>query len=671
MRKIFSTLILIVVGIFSAIAQITLTATLGTTGPTSYTTLKEAFDAVNLGAHQGLITIQVTASTSEAASAVLNASGNGLASYTSITIYPTSSGLSISGNLAAPLIDFNSADFVTIDGRVDQTGTTPDLTIMNTSTSNVAATSTIRFIVDACDNTIKYCNLKGATTATTGGILYFAAGNLDQGSDRMIIEYNNFTGVDASNRPSYALYSYGTSGRNNSDNLIRYNNFYDVWSKTMSSASVFWDLYSSYNTVSYNNFYETSTADLFNGGTYYFIELGNSQNGSIINNNYLGGTAANCGGSALVKSNTSSCTFYGIYVKVGNSKATEIQGNTIQNIDWGNSSSNHFYGIYLNSGTVNVGTTTGNLIGKTDINGSINLANATSSSNFFGIYVDGATSVVKNNTIAGITASNTDPANSTHFAGIYKTGSGSFTCQYNTIGSSSISNSCYASSASAGNGQNVVGIEVRGTGANNVSGNTISNLTNGTTNSDPATLGYTRGIYIYDGTNTVSNNTISKLKISNADNSSTSTVSVGGIVVAQPTGATQNIYGNTVSDLSNTYATFVGYIIGIYIDANTNTYNIYNNFVTSLSVTASTGNMIGIKLRRGNGTFYNNVISVGENSASNVYGIFESGAAVTELSKWYFNKFISKEHWHQAQTNHIVCIVMLLPTPATFATIFL
>ncbi|MEI6143568.1 MAG: hypothetical protein WCP85_30100, partial [Mariniphaga sp.] len=182
MRKIFSTLILIVIGIYSAIAQISVTATVGTLGPSTYTTLKEAFDAVNLGAHQGLITIQVTASTSEAASAVLNASGNGLASYTSITIYPTSSGLSISGNLAAPLIDFNSADFVTIDGRVDQTGTMPDLTIMNTSTSNVAATSTIRFIVDACDNTIRYCNLKGATTATTGGILYFAAGNLDQGS---------------------------------------------------------------------------------------------------------------------------------------------------------------------------------------------------------------------------------------------------------------------------------------------------------------------------------------------------------------------------------------------------------------------------------------------------------------------------------------------------------
>ncbi|MEI6436904.1 MAG: hypothetical protein WCP32_18925, partial [Bacteroidota bacterium] len=182
MKKILSTIILTMAVIMNAFAQISLTATVGTLGPTGYSTLKAAFDAVNAGTHKGVITIQVTASTTEAASAVLNANGNGSASYTAISIYPTTTGLSISGNLPAPLIDFNSADFVTIDGRVNQTGTTPDLTIMNTSTSNAAATSTIRFIVDACDNTIKYCNLKGATTTTTGGILYFAAGNLDQGS---------------------------------------------------------------------------------------------------------------------------------------------------------------------------------------------------------------------------------------------------------------------------------------------------------------------------------------------------------------------------------------------------------------------------------------------------------------------------------------------------------
>ena len=103
-------------------AQVTLTATSGTnTTSGSFTTLKEAFDAINLGTHQGTIVININANTTESASAVLNASGSGSASYTGISIYPTTTGLSISGELAAPLIDLNGADNVTIDGRVNAT----------------------------------------------------------------------------------------------------------------------------------------------------------------------------------------------------------------------------------------------------------------------------------------------------------------------------------------------------------------------------------------------------------------------------------------------------------------------------------------------------------------------------------------------------------------------
>jgi len=77
-------------------AQISLSATSGTTSG-SYTTLKAAFDAVNLGTHKGVVTITVTANTTETASAVLNASGTGGTSYTGLSIYPTASGLSITG----------------------------------------------------------------------------------------------------------------------------------------------------------------------------------------------------------------------------------------------------------------------------------------------------------------------------------------------------------------------------------------------------------------------------------------------------------------------------------------------------------------------------------------------------------------------------------------------
>ena len=64
------------------------TATAGVTGPTFYATLKDAFDAINAGTHQGAITIDILCDTVETASAVLNASG-GPSSYASVLIQPS------------------------------------------------------------------------------------------------------------------------------------------------------------------------------------------------------------------------------------------------------------------------------------------------------------------------------------------------------------------------------------------------------------------------------------------------------------------------------------------------------------------------------------------------------------------------------------------------------
>src|SRR4051812_36576443 len=67
------------------VGEVTLTATAGTlTG--SYTTLKEAFDAINAGTHQGVIAISINADTSEPGSMTLVASGSGTALYSSISI---------------------------------------------------------------------------------------------------------------------------------------------------------------------------------------------------------------------------------------------------------------------------------------------------------------------------------------------------------------------------------------------------------------------------------------------------------------------------------------------------------------------------------------------------------------------------------------------------------
>jgi hypothetical protein len=139
------------------------TRTVGSGG--NYTTLRAAFVAINNGAITGAITLQIISGTSETGSNILNASGTGSANYTSVTIYPTGSGYTISGSLAAPLIDLNGSDNVTIDGRVNATGSAKDLIITNTNTGT--SSSTIRFINSSENNTVKYCTVKGAETSTT------------------------------------------------------------------------------------------------------------------------------------------------------------------------------------------------------------------------------------------------------------------------------------------------------------------------------------------------------------------------------------------------------------------------------------------------------------------------------------------------------------------------
>jgi len=158
-----------------------------------YSSLEAAFDKINDGTHKGDISIKINASTQESSSAALNSSGSGSASYNDVNIYPVSSGLSITGNLNAPLIDLNGADNVTIDGRVNATGTSVDLSIINQSTASVSNTSAIRFINDAKNNIIEYCNIKGSQSLASSGIIFFSTTTESAGNDNKTIKHNNIT----------------------------------------------------------------------------------------------------------------------------------------------------------------------------------------------------------------------------------------------------------------------------------------------------------------------------------------------------------------------------------------------------------------------------------------------------------------------------------------------
>ena len=620
---------IITINIQNIYGQINVTGSSGADG--SYAQLGLAFNAINGTAQTGnSIIITVTGNTSETTSATLNAGV-----WTSLNIYPTVSGCSISGNLDAPLIDLNGVANVTLDGRVNASGSSPNLIITNTSATSNA--STIRFINDASSNTVEYCSVKGAETSATSGIIFFSTATTT-GNNNNVIDSNNITNTSDANRPINAIYSSGTSGSENSGLIISNNNIYDFLSRSTASYGINLTANTTTCTISGNSLYETASFVPTASVAYIGICVNNatSANGFTVTNNYIGGRATTCGGSAWTKTSAANSTFTAINLNVATTTATSVYGNIIQNFAWSNSGAAVWTGINVVAGNVNVGTVTGNTIGAAT--GTITITGGATATNVYGINISSAGTVdCENNIISSITASNSGATLATNFVGINKTAvAGTTTISNNTIGNASTLNSINVNSPSTANVQTVYGIFTAGTGTVTISGNLIANLTNGTTNSTAATLGLINGICSTNGSNTISNNSIHDLTISNANNTITNTASVGGIVLTSAT--LRTVSGNTIYNLSNTYSGFTGSVIGLYFSGSTGANTVSGNFIYGLSVNSSTtaAFIYGIKIALGATTYYNNIINLGGNTATTLYGIYETGAANNNNSL-YFN----------------------------------
>lgn len=244
----------------------------------NYSTLKAAFDAINLIAQTGnSIVIKVGMSTAETATAALNAGA-----WTSIIMYPTNAGKFIGGNLAAPLINLNGASNVTIDGRVNQSGVA-DLTLINTNTGG----NTLKFINGASNNKIQYCNIKGATASTTEGVIFFSTSSTSGNSGNKI---DSCDITNSGTRPLNTIYSLGSSGYINSNDTISNCHIHECFNLTTTSGSGVW--LSDYNSgwiITGNSFYEAGTFNPATYVTFYPIRIASSSaTGITISNNYIG-----------------------------------------------------------------------------------------------------------------------------------------------------------------------------------------------------------------------------------------------------------------------------------------------------------------------------------------------------------------------------------------------
>jgi len=610
----------------------------------TYSRLKLAFDDINSGQYQGDITIKFRGNTTETESAVLNASGKGSANYSRILIIPARSGIVVTGNLNAPIVDLNGADNVIFDGRVDGSGDAYEFSFVNTSTSSIAGTSVFRLYNTAQSDTVRYCNIKGSATGSATANIVVGSATVGAGNNNNVFQLNKITSVTNSNRPTNVFYLAGSSGFANSSNKILSNEIFDFLRPNAISSGVNIVQYTSNTTISGNSFYETTSFAPSSSVAYNIISIDDvTSNGNVISSNYIGGSAALAAGT-WTKTNAADNAFSAIRVNVGSSTPTTIDGNIIRNISYSNSANASWNALKIEGGKVNVGVATANTVGASTGTGSIVITNGTTGGNIYAVNVSSASDVeISNNIIGSITVANATAANATNFIGIYKSASaGSFVVNNNTIGSTITANSIVTTSSATGSAQTLYGVNSDGTGAVSVTQNTIVNLSNATSNTTAATRGRVNGILISAGSsNTISQNTVRNLSIANANTATDFEMAVVGINLIN-TSANRTVAQNTVSALTNSYASFAGFVSGIYMRAATSATNtVTRNFVHSISLPSAAASMMGIVASSGNVTYSNNIVVLGDATNNVVYGLYDVNNSGQTTNAYFNTVYIS------------------------------
>lgn len=205
-------------------SQISLVSTTGTTSG-SYTTLNDAFTAINAGTHTGVITINVTGNTTEPNTPVpLLKSGTGSSSYTKVLIRP-SGGNRIINSGPAPvtnrsIIELTGADNVTINGDDPATAGTQNLTIQAAAVTTVGVgcislCSNSTSGADGADyDSILNCIIIGPRSVATSIVVNYCIRYMNGVAATTTGAYKNLGTVIMSNeikRAYYGIYLVGAS----------------------------------------------------------------------------------------------------------------------------------------------------------------------------------------------------------------------------------------------------------------------------------------------------------------------------------------------------------------------------------------------------------------------------------------------------------------------------
>lgn len=659
-------------------------------GNGTYQNLATAFSAINSSSQSGAdISVTINATLTEPSSGAVLNNGN----WSSLTIKPAAgSAITVSGAITSglPLIDFNGADNVKIDG-INSGGSS--LSFSNSTVSNAAGTSTIRFQNDAVNNTVTNCNLYGSAQTTFGSAsatVIFGGNSTLTGNDNNVISNCNI-GPAGGNLPTCAVYFSGTTSSSalyNNNDTVRNCNIYDYFQSNGHTVGLFVSSGNTSISILNNKFYQSAFRNPTSSHLdHYAIYINNTSGDNFrINGNIIGYNSSSGTGLYSIHS-ISQSNFYGINLNAGTSQQTLIRNNTIAGIQL-NGNWNSASLINITEGNVSADSNTiGNLTGSSI---SFNASNSFSTQQVFGIklYGNGNKSAY-GNMIGGITAN----APVCYFYGIGFSTSGSplWNC-YNNIVGGSVSNSlqclvtgsnvAYGISAEAGNsaavfqsGNNIIrniNSQVTGTSFNQGTAGMYVSLPSGTfsianneiyslVNSNSSQQTQLSGIAIYAGTGTVNGNLIHSFKTGNISSSiyginafssvcnfSNNMISLGkyGIDSSETNGC--SIYGIYEWNPGNNFYFNSVYIGGIPVTGTSNTFALkstgnsgsrkfYNNiFYNSRSNNGSSGKHYAIQVGgtspNPSGLFcnYNDLYVSG---TGGVTGYFNN-ADVPDLSSW-------------------------------------
>ncbi len=587
-------------------------------GNGNYLNLTSAFTAINSSSQTGAnIVVTINRNLTEPATgAVLNQG-----TWSSLTIQPAAgSGKTISGNVNAgsPLIDFNGADNVTIDG-INSGGTS--LTLSNTSTSGTAGTSTVRFRNDAVNNEVTNCNIFGSSQTDYSNpcaTVLFGGNAVATGNDNNVISNCNI-GPAGGNLPVCAVYFAGTTGSPslyNDNDTVRNCNIYDYFKSNSHIAGLMIVDGNKSVSILNNKFYQTASRTYTSSNLDHHFILINNVNGDgfTVSGNTLGYSSSSSTGTYTLQS-PSQGNFYGVNINVGISVPTLIRNNTIANIQLnGNWNSANLINVAEGNVSVDsntIGSQTGNSINYTTLN-SFNTQQVN------GIKLSGnGNKTVNANIIGGITA--TGPVCYYYGINLSTSGNPTWNCFGNIVGGT-VSNSL-RNLATGTNFTSGISAQSGGTGSFNSGNNIIRNIESNVTGSS-FNQG-TSGMYLSIPTGSVnaSNNLIHSIVSSNASQQTR----VSGIALYA---GNCSISGNAIHTLNT--ANNTSSIVGINSFAPTG--NIVNNMVSlgrdsaGASVTYGCG-IFGIYDWSGASNYYFNSIHISGsavNGASNSYALYST-----------------------------------------------